>query len=853
MHEAPRPAYLLHMDCAGPFRVATRSGRKYMLLVVDDYSRRCFVFLLRLLSEFFPEFKCLVTRLEAEFGSNRVVAQTLTDGGSYFKSQQVRDFCLQRGIYQIFSPPYTPSLNGVAERHIRTIVEMARTMLIHASAPTYLYGEAVKYAAFILNRCLRRYSDGTRSTPMERWSGRQQPRAHLSLKVFGCAAWATTVDGSGHKLGKKAQGRFIFIGISDEMKGYRLARLPSHKVTTTAHATFNESLFPCAESCTTRHKPQDYSLEDPSEEADVDDSTRPRRTWTPSNQCLRNIATNVVDDTVVDVEYVLAACMADCIDNAGAVNVPKSHQEAMAAPNAAQWRDAERSEFRSHQVNGTFGPPLDAPPPGFKAIECAYVYKVKQDGRLKVRVVMKGYLMQAGIDYNETFAPVVRVTSIRLMLAIAAKHDLELHLADCKTAFLTADMDAEVYITLPPAFNDDEDLQGNRKSNSATCCRMLKAIPGCPQGSRLFNEKLHAVITDPSLGDICLQRYQGDYCLYFLPGRQLYLVVWVDDLLFAVGAEEKPDFDKLLAVLKANFDLHLPAGPVSTVVGVNIRRDRARRTLTLDQEATIDAILAKAGMTDCRPADTPVSTSTRFTKEDCPSEPVAETKWYRSILASCIYLATWTRPDICFAVSKLSKFMANPGSVHVRALKRLLRFLKGSRQWRLRYDFTTPQRSGVYGYYDAAHLDDVDTSRSTMAYVFFFEGCPIAWKSKVHTFITTSTNHSEYVASAKAAKEATWLYNIAAVFGLPKEPVALFSDSQGAIAMAYNPVNHTANKHIDLADHYTREQVERRIITITYMPTKQMVADVLTKAKSAPEFLRLVSFFMYIIGRNGLA
>ena len=176
---------------------------------------------------------------------------------------------------------------------------------------------------------------------------------------------------------------------------------------------------------------------------------------------------------------------------------------------------------------------------------------------------------------------------------------------------------------------------------------------------------------------------------------------------------------------------------------------------------------------------------------------------------------SWTRLDIAFAVSKLCKYMQNPGREHIVALKRLLRYLKGTANHGLKYDFSPAAlaaggKLGVYGFNDAAHADCPDTMRSTLAYVFFFCGCPISWHTKLHSVITTSTNHSEYCAAAKAAKEAKWWEKLLSEIGFGRfvKPVDLFSDSKGCISMSYNPVQRTASKHIDLADHYAGHKAE---------------------------------------------
>ena len=174
--------------------------------------------------------------------------------------------------------------------------------------------------------------------------------------------------------------------------------------------------------------------------------------------------------------------------------------------------------------------------------------------------------------------------------------------------------------------------------------------------------------------------------------------------------------------------------------------------------------------------------------------------------------------------------------------------------WGLSYNFEgAVPRPGVYGYYDAAHGDDPDTRRSTMGYIFFFEGCLLSWRSKGHSFVTTSTNHSEYVCSAIAAREAKSLWKLfnGLGFGSAVAPVDLFSDSLGNIAMNYNPENRAACKHADLADHYAREQVAQGIITIAHVPAKDMLADALTKPVGATLFLKLLKLHVRPANRWG--
>ena len=226
-------------------------------------------------------------------------------------------------------------------------------------------------------------------------------------------------------------------------------------------------------------------------------------------------------------------------------------------------------------------------------------------------------------------------------------------------------------------------------------------------------------------------------------------------------------------------------------------------------------------------------------------------KWYRSTVASLIYLANWTRPDISYAVSKLCKFMHNPGKVHCDELKHLLRYLVGTVDYGLRYDAGGAAPAKIHGYFDAAHADCPDTYRSTLAYLFFHGNNLVSWHSKLHTYVTTSTNHSEFCGSAKAAREAKWFDSFAHEAGLADavRPIHLRSDNQGAISMAYNPVHRAATKHIALADHYTREMQEEGVIAISFTSTHDMRADVLTKALGKAAFERHVRTFIAQVGK----
>jgi hypothetical protein len=301
-----------------------------------------------------------------------------------------------------------------------------------------------------------------------------------------------------------------------------------------------------------------------------------------------------------------------------------------------------------------------------------------------------------------------------------------------------------------------------------------------------------------------------------------------------------------------------------SILGTVILRQGPHKLL-IHQKPFLAKLLDKAGFSagPDRGVQIPINPSFIFTSKDCaiaPAEKQGEdSKWYRSILMSVSYLANWTRPDVAYAVSKLARFMQAPGQKHIKELKRVLRYLRCNQDLGLDMDFNRPPaKQGLYGYFDASFADCVDTRRSTVAYIFFYSGATLSWRTKLYSFVTTSSNHSELVASALAAREAKFLLLLVnALFFTPETPgpvqllgtgnqigADLFTDSMGVVAMSRSSALSSATRHIEVADFYVRELVRRGMVTVSHVPTGEMLADALTKALSAPKFGALVACFI---------
>ena len=674
-----------------------------MCIFVDGFSKYIHVYLHKSTTQFLEALKELVLRIETEKGKKEVVAQLIADSATYFeKSAPVQLFCSQKGIIQLYSPPYTQSLNGLAERTIRTVIEMARTMLMHSSVPSHFYGDAIQYTVYILNRLP--YRTGSATTRIERWLSRAVSDPTKHIRVFGCAAWVHRSFDTGpsiDKLGPKTQEGFL-LGIDERRQAYKVCLLHNKSVIHSGHVIFNEEQFPCSkDSSMASTSPVSDFVTPPSTPAPVTipqavrRSTRPRELSAPA---LRNIPD--VDIPPSDVSDTV------CVSTTH--SAPRNIHEALAGPEADKWLAALHAEVRSHEENETFGPPLQDIPPGFTPIALDTILKLKRDGRTKVRAVVRGYRMMQGRDYNETFAPTPNVVCFKLLLAYAAMQGWRAVQGDSHTAFLIPRIDHEVYLLVPDFFSLSTTTTSVPTTKSYR--KAFKAFPGAPQSSRLWHKHVRAVTAKAGL-----TASQIDPSLYFNAHHSIYLVAWVDDVFMFFPPASLTHAERTWQALQPDLKLD-PWADIDDCLGCKVTVTEG--LITLSQEKAVRDLVAAAGLSDSKPVATPMAQGVALSAADCPSAAApaarialdADQTWYRSTIASCIYFSTWTRPDIAYAVSKLCRYMHNPGRPHITALKHLLRYLNATATLGITYRAAAANASSVriHGYYDAAHADDID-------------------------------------------------------------------------------------------------------------------------------------------------
>ena len=280
--------------------------------------------------------------------------------------------------------------------------------------------------------------------------------------------------------------------------------------------------------------------------------------------------------------------------------------------------------------------------------------------KYKARVVVKGFSQIAGLDFNETFAPIVRIESIRIIFSIAAANDLYILHVDCQNAFLHGKSDVEIYITQPKGFID--------KRFSDKVLRLNKSLYGLKQAPRIWYLFLCRVIL--GLGFVALEI---DPCIYIR--EDVILEVYVDDI--QIVAPTKDRCDAVLQELKKHLNIE-SKGPIQSFLGINVIRNWNQHLIALNQGAYIDKLVTEFGLINAKVTSTPLDKSLPLLNAT-PGEKMCNPEYYQRLTGSLNYLAVFTRPDIAFAVSKLAQFNANPSAIHLKAALHVLRYLKGTR------------------------------------------------------------------------------------------------------------------------------------------------------------------------------
>jgi hypothetical protein len=507
--------------------------------------------------------------------------------------------------------------------------------------------------------------------------------------------------------------------------------------------------------------------------------------------------------------------------------VEPSYEEARRRSDWPEWKKAIDVELENLKAAGTWE--VVERPENTNVVDSKWVFRLKKDaeGRVlkwKARLVARGFTQVYGVDYFETFAPVARLASIRTILAIAARNDWEIDMFDFHSAYLNGVLDdnEDIYMEQPP--------HHEIKERSRYVVKLKKSIYGLKQAGRKWYDSLCR-----SLAEIGFSRSMADPAVFYIRvgGDVVVLAIHVDDTTIT-GSTAKL-VNEFKGRINEKFQI-TDLGSISWLLGLAIKRDRSMRTLYISQKSYIESIIRRFNLEDAKSLTIPIDPNTSLSKDQCPTTEEEQKTMkkvpYREAVGALNWVAVGSRPDISFVVGQLAQFMENPGKIHWEAVKRVLRYLKGTKDLKLIYGSTGDE--GLLAFADADGANQ-EHRRAISGFVVLIDGGAVSWMSKKQELITLSTMEAEYVAATHAAKELLWLRRLLGeIFRPLKHPILLNCDNQSAIALTRSDGQfHARTKHIDIRWHFIKFCVDNDTIDISYCPTENMTADIFTKALSA--------------------
>lgn len=470
-------------------------------------------------------------------------------------------------------------------------------------------------------------------------------------------------------------------------------------------------------------------------------------------------------------------------------------------------------------------------PTGKRAVSSKWVFgkKTNSDGvvtKYKSRFVVRGFNQEAGVDFNETFAPTARFSSLMILVAIKVKRGWHLRGFDVVSAYPHSPIDEEIYV-LPP--------DGYPCGNVNHVLKLYRALYGTKQAARCWWNFFSKVLS----GIVCAYCV-NDQSIYVLKHKAEVAVVWIHVDDGQICASSLVIIDYIRKALERSFEL-VWQDNVDQIVGVKIKQDADG--LFLSQPNLTRTILEDNGFLTSAAA-TPMVAGMQLISAEPDAEPVEQNK-YLSLIGSLSYLAVGTRPDIAFAVNYLARFSARPQHDHWTALKHLLSYLSSTAEEGIR--FKNDDVNNCLEVFCDANWGG-EGSRSTHGYIIYLFGNPIGWMSRRQSCVATSTCHTEYMSLGTAARETVWVINVVEELLGSKLKATVFCDNTAAVKVAVDLHLTKKSHHVACEFHYVNEQIDDGVLQVMWIDSAHQRADIMTK----PLGHVLFKFFKALAGMTGV-
>lgn len=877
---------LVHSDIMGKLEMSYPNRYRYVCTFTDDFSRYTYLGFLHRKSDLLAAFEQIQDKFskiilgKVNFYGSSIIQKLHSDGAKEYKA--LENYFGGSGLNKSFSPPYTPEHNAIAERINRTLCDAARALLIQANLPVCLWPFALKHVIYVRNRVQH---STTVTTPLFLMTG-ERPNLKY-LRVFGCTAFVLRLPQptkfenraiEGVYLESKEHG--IYKVLINQDRRYRFIE--------SRHVTFNEREFlgapgleesmgeeasdddttswnSASQSCSSEELPfHDVSSPETdfeSEDSDADIQERPIKLEPEEeNNDFNENESQTIDDEDDDDHtndadddqsndgsndrnneehenldrryptrerrppgqwYVASAALSNDNFKVTTSDDPTLSEIKSATPEERlQWDASIAEEFKAFEELETWE--LDDHPKS-QPLPTHMVFKVKRKSngnveRLRSRTVAGGNHQVFGENYLETYAPVVSFTLVRIFLYIALLLNMFKAQLDVKTAFLNGLLSEAIWVMSPKGI----------EGYPSRCYRLKRAIYGLKQAHLAWHKRLC-----DDLLNLGFEELQSAPCVFRLKdcqfGGDVFLLVYVDDILVLSTTQEGIKYVtesfKILYTVRVTFD-------VEWFLGVKINwlrgEDGTPNQLMLSQTMYIDGLLRRFGMDKAKPVSTPMVTAFWNSKSAESDKSIISVKVYEQMIGSLLYLALRSRPDILAAVLILARFQKSPTAYCHQAVKRVFRYLQGSRNLCMIYETGDMK---INSFVDSDYASDTVDRKSMSGFVVKLGNATCIWASKKQPTVTLSTCEAEYHAMTMAAKEVIWLRRIMGEAGFENHYcVPMSSDNQSAINWVEAEQCHPVRaKHVDIQLHFIRDLWKEKNLSFPYVPSAENDADIFTK------------------------
>ncbi|PWA93616.1 hypothetical protein CTI12_AA069020 [Artemisia annua] len=826
---------LIHIDVWGPYRHTTINKCKYFLTIVDDHSRATWTYLMPSKQHAISNIKAFYFYIQNHF---QITIKTVrSDNGTEFLNSSLSEFFSQHGIHHQTSCPYTPQQNARVERKHKQLLEIARAIKIQANFPIHLWGYCVLAATYIINRLPSRAIQN--KSPFEILYNK--PPNLTNLKVIGCRAYLH--HNTTYKFDQRAIPR-VLVGYPNHQKGYILYDPTTHKSTTSRHVTFDESIFPFHEHHTPStqnptpstsfspiytpppsSEPNTTTTEDHNTTSQpqfpsptTSPSPEPHHITTPTHS--PDLSPNTTSSTSTSTQQPSTTTPSPTIEvtdlpppppptraSTRTKKLPSKLNDYHHTLNKSKVNSVSKHHY-SHFINykNIHHPKHRHLINVINHTQEPHTYKQAAKNPRWIEVMNKELY---ALEENQTWELVLHPLAKFPLVASGSIGSNFMQMLDVNNAFLHGGLHEEVYMVIPPGYT--------KSTPPNTVCKLKKSLYGLKQANRQWFTKLTTFLI--SFGFV--QSY-ADTSLFTITKDTSFtaLLVYVDDIL--ITGNNQTLINTVKEQLHQAFSIK-DLGPLHYYLGIEILRNKTG--LIMSQRKYALELLQTTNVLNDKPSVTPLNPQVQL--NDTEGELLSDPSLYRTLVGKLIYL-TITRPYISFAAQLLSQFSHAPRTTHMKALLRVLRYIKLSHGQGLHIPSNTNHT--LLAYCDRDWAACPTTRRSVSGYAIFLDKCFISWSSKKQSVVSRSSTEAEYRALADCTCEITWLKCLFKDLHISLNvPTKINCENASTIALASNPIQHARTKHIELDCHFVRDKVREGSIPPTFIPTKLQAADVLTK------------------------